>query len=295
MSENSPNSTENPESAADVGLQEQHAENNVIPDDDDDFGDFDEASFDDFAGPEPETAKNGNVIFPSGIFDDPEKLQNELQKTIDSIIPGTPSEPTTLELNLLDGEAGVCFEALSKIPHLRPPNWTKLQIRHSLLVKLGIPIDLDELASGVSTAMSSTHAPRRRSINEKDIDWSPYKLPDAAAIEAEKKQQLLDETNTILDEIEDFNLSNTSEHFLQNSTPEVLQAKLDKMKANYDRLLELSSVWIEQLNEKRHSQEIYELVVQNMVGYSQKLRRNEIYENLSRQKQKLKSRKRTSV
>lgn len=271
---------------------EEHVTQDPDPqEDDDEFGDFDEASFEEVSHSQHSPSLEAEIAFPTSIFRDSARLRSKLHETIDIIMPETPTEAKTDNSTLLEGAAKERFLYLSQTPRLRPPNWTKSEIRHSLLVKLGIPIDLDELESGVSSSMNAAHAPsRRRSITEHDIDWSRFDIPDVSTLEigSEEKQKLLDSTTAVLSGIEEFNLSNTSEHFLLTCLPEVLEEKLHQMKSKHAELVRLSAVWLDQMLEVKHSQEIYELVVQNMVGYSQKLRRNEIYENLTRTKLKLK-------
>lgn len=279
-----------PEIDADSTSNAQEPVSLEVPEEDDEFGSFDEASFDEFQAEEPqETQANQNFTFSSAVFQSESLINQRVEETLDKIFTITEQQSHQENGELLSDDAKEQFSSLSKIPHLLPPNWLRLNIRHKLLVNLGIPIDLDELEKGGVAQMShpTTHQ-RKKSISEHDIDWTGFNVPsiETLSLDGEKKKHLLTQTNSILDDIEEFNLQNTSKLFLESSADEALEEKLSKMRENYKHLLELSAVWQDQIRELKNSQEMYELVVQNMVGYSQRLRRQEILDNLSRKKLK---------
>lgn len=280
------------EDVLDIHMEESpmqaHFENNAdLPsEEDDDFGSFDDASIEELeaAAPHP---KEGE--FSSLVFQNPELFDQKLQTVMDSVFPQADTYVIT-ESQLLSESAAKHLEIFSRTPRLHPPNWTKLKTRHSLLIRLGVPINLDELESGTSGLgpKSAVGHTRKRSVSEHDIDWSNFDIPEFASLQisGETKEELLGKSGEVLSEIEEHNLNNTSRPFLETSSGSSLDAKLQQMKDNHKRLIELSSVWQEQIRELRNSQEIYESVVQNMVGYSQKLRRNEILEHLKLKKGK---------
>lgn len=244
---------------------------------DDDFGSFDEASFDEYQ--EPETAE-----FDLAVFQNPQLFDERLDQLMERVLPQQEKPRDTLATLLSEG-ASSHLTTLLKTPRLHPPNWTRLKIRRSLLINLGVPINLDELVEFLAKSTPATHA-RRRSISEKDIDWSQFDIPELADlhISGDRKQELMSKTAEILSRIDADNLNNTSELFLQTLSEEALTAKLQLMRDNYSRLVELSSVWRDETADLRKNQEIYEAVVQSMVGYSQKLQRNELLENLGKTK-----------
>lgn len=252
--------------------------------DDDDFGSFDEASFEEFQAPDASSATNIKALS----LDDLDTVDEELQKLIDQIFPDCAQNEIPEPLPLIS-ETLTLFSVLSRNPRLNPPNWIKLNIRHSLLVKLGVPINLDELES--SSVLSSGHTrahSRRRSIDVNDIGWENFEIPEFSTLDIspEKKEELVRGTHDELSRIEAEIMNNTSELFLQSAPHELVEAKLAQMKQNYAQLIQLGSVWQDQIHELKNSQEIYESVVQSMVGYSQKLQRNEILESLKSAKTK---------
>ena len=72
-----------------------------------------------------------------------------------------------------------------------------------------------------------------------------------------------------------------------------IDEKLNKLTSNYNELLTLSSIWINQIDQLHEEFEIYENVIQSFIGYNQKLRREEIFENLKKLKKKKKKGKAT--
>lgn len=221
----------------------------------DDFGSFDEASFDDFV-------------------DTPEPAVDTL---IDNLFPHE-TDGTLVEDPLLSERSQQIYEELSRVPHLQPPNWTRLNIRHNLLIKLGIPINLDEISRETKTQ------PRRKSVNEADIDWGSLVLPDFNEIN--DPESLIASTHDVLSRVEAATMSHTSQQYLQSCSEETLQAKLHELTENLTQLRALASVWCHKLDEKKKNFEVYELVVQNLIGYSQRVRRDEILSNLKAGKHK---------
>lgn len=266
----------------------------LTEEEDDDFGSFDEASFEEFQAPEPEIKQEKATVtklqFTSTTLSNLEQFQAKLDELLDSIFPEADLETNGSNSTLLTPQASEKLATLSRPPRLNPPNWIKLKIRHNLLIKLGVPINLDELESPNSVSITNNiHSHnRRRSVNEQDIDFGDFDIPEFELlnISSDQKQELLHKTNQLLSKIEEDNLNNTSQIFLESSLEESLDAKLAQLRENFKQLIELSSVWQDQMKELRNSQEIYESVVQNMVGYSQKLQRNEFIEHLKKKGKK---------
>ncbi|KAM9897300.1 hypothetical protein OXX79_006963 [Metschnikowia pulcherrima] len=258
-----------------------------ISDDEDDFGSFDEASFEELE------ASTGHVTDPKSIslqYEEDSKLTPaKIQRTLDLVFPGQLPEHSSQSGPLLSKNAHAHFLELSKPPRLHPPNWTKSKLRHNLLLKLGIPINLDELSSSNSTTTSmKSETVRRKSISESDLDWSGFEIPEIESLNLsrEEQQKIIDSTHETLSRIETDNMENTSELYLQKCAPDVLDSKLAQMKENYDQLIRLSSLWQGQLDDLKNSQNAFESVVQSMVGYNQKIQRNELLESLRRSKTK---------
>ncbi|KAK6464274.1 hypothetical protein DFJ63DRAFT_311574 [Scheffersomyces coipomensis] len=324
-------------------------------DDDDDFGSFDDASFDEpqqvesfesnttMVSEPVHTKSILSTTFPESTFQDESLFLSKLDTVLDTVFSDDSTKfqhdqkDINKESKLLSDRSEIIFNQLSTMPHLRPSNWIRSNIRHNLLIKLGIPINLDEISnapprindstntihSGLSKEGSSnmidssnigvnpTHN-RRKSISAKDIHWDQFNIPQFSSLNItnEEKQQRLQQTNEILSRIETDNLDHSSRQFLESqggggdnkqSSPDgsmttneedgdqFIQTKLQQLRSNYQQLQELASCWIENSNELHKDFEIYENVVQNLIGYSQKLRRDEIFENLKKVKSKKKT------
>ncbi|GEQ68855.1 hypothetical protein JCM33374_g2524 [Metschnikowia sp. JCM 33374] len=266
--------------------EQQSTSNKVDDDEDDDFGSFDEASFEE-ADPVDEYLKERDFP-PVNSPDDPQITVAKISRTLDYLFPLVTIDQSSSIGSLLSEQAVAQFQELSKTPRLQPPNWTKSKLRHNLLLKLGIPINLDELAETGGSINAKPESLRRKSISESDIDWSRFDIPDIDSLNLtqEAQQDFINNSAEILSRIETENMSNTSELYLQKSSPETLDDKLKQMQDNYEQLLQLSSIWQGQIEDLKASQNVFESVVQNMVGYNQKIQRNELLESLRRSKTK---------
>ncbi|EGV60809.1 hypothetical protein PSN45_001401 [Yamadazyma tenuis] len=268
--------------------------------DDDDFGSFDSASFDDFEAPTaPKTLSKYMKI--DGFSAANEEFDRQLDALLDTILPGdgeTPKErPQTPISSLLDDRSSMILNQLNKIPHLKPNNWVRSHIRHNLLIKLGIPINLDEIKDEKTAFLNPNNlkssATRRKSINEQDIDWDGIAIPEFKQLKLSQNErsELMTKTNDILSQIETDNLNNSSKSFLDGCSEDKVHQKLEQLRHNSDQLLKLASVWKDQFEDLKKNSEIYESVVQNLIGYSQKLERNELLNSLKHVKSSTHKRK----
>ena len=286
------------------GLDDFVADKGVVAedeDDDSDFGSFDDASFTELEEPEEikaventqEKVSGEYVRFSEEVLNNPTLFEKKLHETMDNIFTDiSHSEHHKQDGNsLLTERSSEIYKELSQIPHLQPPNWIKLNVRHNLLIKLGVPINLDEIKK--ENLLQTPKVPRRKSINEEDIKWDGFDLPafEDLSISVDKKTDLLNKTTEILSVIETDNLNNSSHQFLESSNTVSLQEKLKQYNDNYAQLIELSSLWNKQLDDQKQNYEVYESVIQNLIGYSQKLKREEILAHLKNIKLKSKSKK----
>ncbi|CAK9435446.1 uncharacterized protein LODBEIA_P01730 [Lodderomyces beijingensis] len=336
----------------DNGNDDNDKDNDIDDDyDDDEFGDFDE--FDEYESrppppPPPESPESSTIAIPESAFNNRSEFQARLEQLMSKlfILPATFKTDTTADPSstrdttvtttssitaadsLLDNErVRTIYKQISTLPYLQPPNWIKSDIRHNLLIKLNIPVNLDELKtppapasapqqtsssalpahhpgldrtssgsgippphpriaqSGNRLTVPRTHShTRKKSISVEDIDWSDFPLPDLDDLKMNKEEisRLIESTTAKISQFEIDNMENSTVSYLQSRDLDVIDAKLDQLKSNHEELLVLSTVWLNQLSELRKDYEIYENVVQSCIGYSQKLRREEILENLKK-------------
>lgn len=217
-------------------------------DDDDDFGSFDEAS----------------------IHEELDALA-VVDRALASIsTANAPKKRTAAKLQ--SESAAELYAHLSQPPRLQVPNWTRLRIRHSLLIRLGVPINLDELAAKPKEGFST------------QLEWDSFDIPsfELLNLDAKSRAELLESTSTTLSKSEEYGMENTSRLHLENALDAAVEAKLAQMRENYSEMCRLGAVWQDQIRELEDSRDKYGDVVQNIVGYSQKQRRNEMMERIGK-------------
>lgn len=369
-----------------IGSTNQENSHDDNDDDDDEFGDFDDFQVSQPSPTQQQQQKQQSqtqsqsisidkVNFPTTIFNSPKEFSQRLTTTLDEIFPtSTPilednnnnnnKNQITTSIQLLNERSQEIYKQLSTLPYLQPTNWIKLNIRHNLLIKLGIPINLDELndtntisanpnnknivtsetqndlkipgynfGSGGGGFVSVSGRQRKSSISINDINWNELNLIseipkfESLNIDDNLKNSLI---NSTLDKLNQFELDNLYHNLTTTTTTTIsvttaaegdgsnnnnksnsssndsgstiggghansqwIDEKLNKLTSNYNELLTLSSIWINQIDQLHEEFEIYENVIQSFIGYNQKLRREEIFENLKKLKKKKKKGKAT--
>lgn len=312
MSDNRDQREEKMEKVEEVETKEETSPTTTQLDEDEEFDDFNGAE-DNFNGVENDsdsefgTFENDTQVGPDvsmGQFMNSNNLEEKVSGLVDQLFPmkDTKERQDNGNNQLLNERSQEIFNQLSRLPHLKPRNWVKLKIRFNLLIKLGIPINLDEIAdekhpasSMDATNTSSNNHPRlghnrRRSINEGDINWTGFEIPEfqSLSLNDDDMNHLLHSTNDILSTIENDNLNNSSQSYLELCDQDKLIEKLTQFQMNYLKLVELASVWSHHFHQCKENFEIFESVVQNLIAYSQKLERDEILINLNKAKAKSK-------
>lgn len=371
-----------------IGSTNQENGHDGNDDDDDEFGDFDDFQVSQPSPTQQQQQKQQSqtqsqsisidkVNFPTTIFNSPKEFSQRLTATLDEIFPtSTPilednnnnnKNQITTSIQLLNERSQEIYKQLSTLPYLQPTNWIKLNIRHNLLIKLGIPINLDELndtntisanpnnknivtsetqndlkipgynfgSGGGFVSVSVSGRQRKSSISINDINWNELNLIseipkfESLNIDDNLKNSLI---NSTLDKLNQFELDNLYHNLTTTTTTTTISVttttaegdgsnnnnksnsssndsgstiggghansqwideKLNKLTSNYNELLTLSSIWINQIDQLHEEFEIYENVIQSFIGYNQKLRREEIFENLKKLKKKKKKGKAT--
>lgn len=372
-----------------IGSTNQENGHDDNDDDDDEFGDFDDFQVSQPSPTQQQQQKQQSqtqsqsisidkVNFPTTIFNSPKEFSQRLTTTLDEIFPtSTPilednnNNQITTSIQLLNERSQEIYKQLSTLPYLQPTNWIKLNIRHNLLIKLGIPINLDELndtntisanpnnknivtsetqndlkipgynfgsggGGGGFVSVSVSGRQRKSSISINDINWNELNLIseipkfESLNIDDNLKNSLI---NSTLDKLNQFELDNLYHNLTTTTTTTTISVttaaegdgsnnnnnnksnsssndsgstiggghansqwideKLNKLTSNYNELLTLSSIWINQIDQLHEEFEIYENVIQSFIGYNQKLRREEIFENLKKLKKKKKKGKAT--
>ena len=215
---------------------------------------------------------------PTIDYSDPKERHTLIKRSLDVMfeLPVPPSSPKNLAEELLSDRSSELYSRLSDIPHLRPPNWTRLVVRHRLLINLGIPVNLDEIST--APASQELAGERRKSVNAAEIDWNGLDIPDynELHLDAGTRSQHIETTLALIDRVEAENMENSSLQYLESALVETLRAKLQQYQTNASQLRTSASVWQNELSVLQNDFEIYESVVQNLIGHSQRLRRDEL-------------------
>lgn len=275
----------NNKSSADVG----GADDDDDDFDDDDFDDFNEfQGSTDFETTEYETvtmpvAYDTTGVFPESLFHDLDAYRAKLDEVLAPVFDNLAVVDSVISReasSLLDDRSHQVSEEIARLPRLKPPNWKRLNIRHNLLINLGIPINLDETTD---TSAGGLFMVKNRPPVHK-VDWKGLPVPSFEALNLDQAaaDEILARSAATLSRIDVDNLTNSTAQFLESQPESVIDAKLELFKNNYTELLTLASVWQHQLEEQTKNTEIYGEVVQSMIGYSHKKQREEIMEEKRR-------------
>lgn len=221
---------------------------------------------------------------PTIDYTDPKERETLIKRSLEAMFEHPAHPPLQEDQNnqnillnqLLSDRSNELYSRLSDIPHLRPPNWTRLVVRHRLLVNLGIPVNLDEITT--APASQELAGERRKSVNAAEIDWNGLDIPDynELHLDAGARSHHIENTLALIDRIEAENMENSSLQYLESASVENLKAKLQQYQRNASQLRTSASVWRNELSVLQNDFEIYESVVQNLIGHSQRLRRDEL-------------------
>ena len=264
--------------------EEKQDENEEV--DDDEFGSFDDASVE---KKQEEGLPKSIALFNEDIFEDDARLQNSIYTLVDSLFTsaGDISKPKSDEQELLTERREEFYARLHRMRYFRPKNWKKLPVRHRLLIALGLPVDLDELNGRNTNILSGS---KGKSSEEKaTVVEEPVPEFSTLGKLKEETEKLISSTNALLSDIEIENMTHCSRQFLNEASEEAVNMKLQQYRHNHTKLLELMSVWIHRLECLRDDIETYEMVVQSMIGYSQRLKRDEIQARINKLKLKSKT------
>ncbi|CCE72778.1 Piso0_000372 [Millerozyma farinosa CBS 7064] len=262
-----------------------------------DFGSFDNVSVErlDYSTTDTTNVLSGgpldnNTDASNEFLKSSELFMEKISKILDEQFTATTensSEDSRVDFHHLLDKGGQSIEEFSRIPKLSPHNWVKSNIRRNLFIQLGIPINLDEFKH--ETAQTAIHpSTRRPSSKEEDIEWSGFEIPELEKLEitGDERNELESQTAEMLSSVEKDNLEHSSEQFLKTADINILQERLEQFRHNHELLIKLSSVWRHKLMNLKEDYETFESVVQNITGYSQKLKREEILNSLKKMKSK---------
>lgn len=252
-------------------------------DDDDDFGAFSDASFNEFesqqkppelpTSPQSTTQHTASYIqFPQELFDTPSALEEAITELLSQTFPTTlaPS-PVPQNTDVLNERSRLLLERLTALPHLKPHNWKRSSLRRQLLLTLGIRDTEDVTLT------------RRRNLDD-GMQYEIEKFEELGISEGDATK-LRDQTGDIIETLEKGFKSDEELGKLGDD-------ELDGVIADYGNKIEeisrLLAVWEYEKKKLENDNSTFEGVVENLVGHTQRLRREETLKSLKKDAQKSK-------
>ncbi|KAH3668405.1 hypothetical protein OGAPHI_002159 [Ogataea philodendri] len=234
---------------------------------DDEFDDFGE--FEEFDAAQPIEHDPALVFSPS--TDSIARLQQSLHDTLNPLPLPSPTEKT-FDLDQR------CQDVYSRLVHppmnVRQVNWKRSLLRRKLLVSLGIPIDLDEVLPSVAGAkMSKLYDQSALQGLQNNVNAELETRISQVSVDETRKDEILSSSDSVLESIH----SRVQPKSFYQAAAERgdIQEKTKELENVRDELLKLAACWNLRLEDLKQDNEIYSMYVENLVGNTQKRRREE--------------------
>lgn len=226
---------------------------------DDDFGSFDEATFEDRESKAPD-------------------LTQKVQKSMNLVFNDAERESlqTEADAEILNPRSRAILDRLLA---QRKPNsfkWQKSFLRRQLYLYLGLPINLDD--------MVETFVPPYTK-KDKNADLSHLDIRASTGASKEELKQKLQNTD---DELEIIQRDVQSSHYYQQAkiSEQSLNSTAETLKDYEKRLKDILGHYMALESELLKDQQLYESYVENMVDNTQKLRRKATLRTILSRKKK---------
>ncbi|KAG7890705.1 hypothetical protein KL936_001989 [Ogataea polymorpha] len=233
---------------------------------DDEFDDFGE--FEEFEQPPQQSGADTFIFAPEN------GSVEELGHMIHSLLGSEPSSEPAGDLKLNQRCQDV-YERLTLPPmNLQQVNWKRSLLRRQLLLSLGIPIDLDEvLPSGSKTRKSKLYDSNALAgLKNNELSQLEERI---AKLEIDKieKDKILESSAAVLESVHQ---KVQPESFYRTAAQRgELESKARELESVRDELLKIACSLNLRLEELKQDNEIYSMYVENLVGNTQKRRREE--------------------
>ncbi|ESW99486.1 hypothetical protein KL918_001579 [Ogataea parapolymorpha] len=229
----------------------------------DDFGEFEE-----FEQPPQQSGADTFIFAPEN------GSVEELSHMIHSLLGSDPSSEPAGDLQL-DQRCQDVYERLTLPPmNLQQVNWKRSLLRRQLLLSLRIPIDLDEvLPSGSKTRKSKLYDSNALAgLKNNELSQLEERI---AKLEIDKveKDKILESSAAVLESVHQ---KVQPESFYRAAAERgELDSKANELESVRDELLKIACSLNLRLEELKQDNEIYSMYVENLVGNTQKRRREE--------------------
>lgn len=282
------NESENNEETK-IDADKTDASNNTPLSESDDSDDFDSDEFGDFEGGEDEqeeTIESKEPLKETFRYDgDYSSHANEIEALVKRImnfdIKSEEEEKPESEVHgiVLDDRCQKTYARLMEKPHnLQQLNWKKSFIRRQLLLNLQIPIDLDEVSDRTQQQLEESRRKYKEDIEERkaiqkrlELQILPFK---DVGISKEKAKTIIDDTDAKLEIFYRDLQSVTYYKTLEKQKPQELKDAERRLANIKQELLVMISCWNERIKAAKADSDLFSSYVENLVGNTQKLRRD---------------------
>ncbi|KAG7860054.1 hypothetical protein KL919_002759 [Ogataea angusta] len=229
----------------------------------DDFGEFEE-----FEQPPQQTGADSFIFAPEN------GSVEELGRMIHSLLGSVPSREPAVDLHL-DQRCQDVYQRLTLPPvNLQQVNWKRSFLRRRLLMSLRIPIDLDEVLPSNSKTRKAELYDNNALAGLKNNELSKLEERIAKlAIDKMEKDKILESSAAVLESVHQ---KVQPESFYRAAAERgELDSKAQELESVRDELLKIACSLNLRLEELKQDNEIYSMYVENLVGNTQKRRREE--------------------
>ncbi|PGH00746.1 hypothetical protein GX51_05627 [Blastomyces parvus] len=278
---------------------------------DDDFGDFGDAGFEQPTEVVNEDTAQINSIpvqqppspsLPALLdFDSIKNLQDLLTATcdqLDSLFPGSanlsslpPISPTPDSDIFITERSRSLWSQLVSPPPLQPANWTKSRIRRVFLVSLGVPVDLDEILpaskqkklvlpsinfeDNSQSSNATTGVPSSASKAKRDGQGRSSGHHDSARSTSRSRppRRRGPEPPPELDLSAVHRLCATTDAALDNFADNELREHMSRLEQMTVRASEVLEYWLKRRDAQIGEKEAFEGVIENLVKHARQVRK----------------------
>ncbi|KAG7861723.1 hypothetical protein KL939_000744 [Ogataea angusta] len=229
----------------------------------DDFGEFEE-----FEQPPQQTGADSFIFAPEN------GSVEELGRMIHSLLGSVPSREPAVDLHL-DQRCQDVYQRLTLPPvNLQQVNWKRSFLRRRLLMSLRIPIDLDEVLPSNSKTRKAKLYDNNALAGLKNNELSKLEERIAKlAIDKMEKDKILESSAAVLESVHQ---KVQPESFYRAAAERgELDSKAQELESVRDELLKIACSLNLRLEELKQDNEIYSMYVENLVGNTQKRRREQ--------------------
>lgn len=142
-------------------------------------------------------------------------------------------------------------------PPLPIPDWKRCRIRRLFFVSLGVPVDLDEILPAATKAKKLILPSIRKSQDDTTHRCVDGEIPRISLSELR-------------------HISRTSPQALSGFTQEEIQRHITKLENLNSQASKALQYWQSRRDAAKADKEAFEAVIENLVGYAQRMRHNTI-------------------